>query len=173
MLSITQLLLTLDYHDRIYNSPDSGNRLALLAAKASILEVCGWVEQAMDLLVNDCATRCGLTEQRILRVEKTYVARTNGFHYTKHFERMLISVIGFKLLEDVENLIPVQITQLQALCGDLTQLRNHYAHTHFDEATPYPSGRISIPDPTTMIANANTAKVGLGALERELINLGL
>ena len=131
MLAITQLLLTLEHHDNQYKHPAATNRIALLASKASILEVCGWLEQVMDLLVKDCAIRCSLTAERIQSVD-SHVQKTHGFHYTKHFERMLIAVIGFKCLEQVETSVPLEIAKLKALFDDLSKLRNHYAHTHFD-----------------------------------------
>lgn len=168
MLSVAQLLQTLHYHQQIYNLPGSSNQIVLIASKASILEVCGWVEQAMDLLVNDCATRCGLSPLRLKSVNDQYVTPTYGFHYKKHFERMLISVVGFKVLERVEIAAPAEITALKGLLGDLNMLRNHYAHTHFDALSPYPEGRTSIPTPSVMIAHANTAKIGLNAIEVQL-----
>ena len=170
MLPINQLLFTLEHHNIQYRLPAPTNRIALLASKASILEVCGWVEQAIDVLVKDCAIRCSLTPLRLSSVD-SYVKRTSGFHYTNHFERMLIAVIGFKCLEQVENSMLLEIVKLKALFNDLSLLRNHYAHTHFDEHTPYPDGRTTVPNPSTMIASALIANSGLSAFELELIRL--
>jgi len=122
----------------------------------------------MDLLVKECANRCGLSPQRLKDLEEIYVNPTYGFQYKKNFERMLIAVVGFPVLETVENSIPTQVTTLKVLLGDLTKLRNHYAHTHFDETSPYPQGRLSIPTPSVMIANANIAAIGLDAIELQL-----
>ena len=172
MFSQVQLLQTLDYHGKVFSELSSTNRIVLLASKASILEVCGWVEQAMDFVVQECANRSGLSEKRLKSVDEKYVKTTYGLHYDKHFEKMLIAVVGFKILEKIEATVPAEVIGLKNLLGDLTVLRNYYAHTHFDEAKPYPDGRLSIPNPSVMRAHAIQANLGLTAIENQLIAKG-
>lgn len=172
MLPATQLLQTLQHHQGIYDDPTSSNRVVLLASKASILEVCGWVEQAMDSVVKDCANRIGLSAPHLKSVEDDYVAQTHGFQYKTHFEKMLVAVVGFKVLETVEAAAPTHVSALKGLLGNLNVLRRHYAHTHFDELSPYPPGLASIPTPSVMISHANTVEIGLSAIEVQLVAAG-
>jgi hypothetical protein len=171
MLSAAQLLVTLQHYDSVYTSPASSNRILLLASKASILEVCGWVEQAMDLLVNECALRCNLSQPRLNKVE-SFIRYTYGFQYEQHFEKMLISVIGFRELEKAESTIQGQVVALKGTLSHLTTLRNHFAHTHMDELNPAPPNLNPIPAPSTMIGHANSALFGLSAIEARLLTLG-
>jgi len=122
----------------------------------------------MDLLVNECANRCRLSPPRLKSVVDDYVGQTYGFQYKRHFERMLTAVVGFKVLEQIEAAVPAEIAALKGLLGSLNVLRGHYAHTHFDENAPYPPGLTSIPTPSLMIAHANTANIGLTAIELKL-----
>lgn len=171
MLSATQLLATLQHYDSVYTIPGNSNRILLLASKASILEVCGWVEQAMDQLVNECAVRCNLSQPRLNTVN-AFIKKNYGFQYEQHFEKMLISVIGFRQLEKAESTIQAQVVTLKGTLSHLTTLRNHFAHTHMDELNPAPPTLNSIPTPSTMIGHANTAHIGLSAIEARLQALG-
>jgi hypothetical protein len=115
MLPTEQLLATLNSYEQLYTAPSATNRTLLLASKASILEVCGWVEQAMDQMIHDCAHRCNLSATRLSTVS-TYVKNTYGFKYDQHFERMLSAVIGFRELERVESTIQTQLAPSKAHC---------------------------------------------------------
>lgn len=171
MLSDTQLLATLQHYDSVYTTPGNSNRTLLLTSKASILEVCGWVEQAMDQLVNECAVRCNLSQPRLTTVN-AFIKKNFGFQYEQHFEKMLISVIGFRELEKAESTIQGQVVTLKGTLSHLTTLRNHFAHTHMDELNPAPPTLNSIPTPSTMLGHAKTAQIGLSAIEARLQALG-
>lgn len=172
MLQNVELLANLAFHEIGYNSAAGDLRTALLHSKASILEVCGWVEQAMDQVVLDTAIRCGLSAIRIDQVERNYVKKTYGFDYQKHFERMFTSVVGFRILEQAEvSAGAAAMNPLTSTLSALYPLRNHYAHTHFDVNNPYPKNFTSIPTPTVMKQHAAYAGAGLAALEQALIGL--
>lgn len=170
MLSTQELLANLTYHESVYNNSGADLRMALLSSKSSILEVCGWVEQAMDQIVIDCSTRCKLSPTRHESVKKKYIEKTYGFHYENHFEKMLIAVVGYKRLEAIENVVPVN--NLQSILKNLTKLRNHYAHTHFDLGNPFPATLTSIPTPSIMKNDAQSAATSLMQIENALINSG-
>lgn len=172
MLAYAELFFNLGEYENTYNNATGVVRTQLLASKSSILEVCGWVEQAMDLLVRDCATRCVISTDRIQILEKDYIKKTSGFSYQDHFAKMMVAVVGYRILEKAELNSGALFT---AMCGALTYLtpfRNHYAHTHLDTANPYPNGQTSICSPTVMRNHAQTTIDGLLALEKELKKLG-
>ena len=171
MLSDSELLANLAYHEQIYNNASGDLRVMLLSSKASILEVCGWLEQAMDMIVSDAAKRCALSAARIKLIDKDYIRKTNGFSYQGHFEKMLVSVIGYRMLEAAENHAGTAIPAMDGALTYLTPMRNYYAHTHFNIASPFPRDMTSIPGPTATKGYAQTAIVGLAALELALIAL--
>lgn len=172
MLSDIELRANLDHYEFVYNAPSSNTRISLLCSKASILEVCGWVEQAMDLLVIEAANRCKLSSDRIKWIDEKYIKNTNGFSYQKHFEKMIVSVVGYRVLEDAERKTGSVFAVMNGSLSSLTPLRNHYAHTHFDLLNPYPKNMTSIPAPTAMRQHAQNAIAGLTALEQQLVFLG-
>lgn len=171
MLSDLELQNNLAYHQQVYANCNYDPRITQLSSKSSILEVCGWVEQAMDLLVRDTANRCKLSPKYILLVDKKYIEKTFGFEYRRHFEKMLIAVVGYRVLETAETHAGNDLIKMESVLSDLSKLRNHYAHTHFDVNNPAPQGYSSIPTPTIMINHAEIAARGLLALESSLIKL--
>ncbi|MFN3436280.1 MAG: hypothetical protein ACK41V_01145 [Acidovorax sp.] len=172
MLSDAELQLSLTYHEGIYTSSPQNLRVMLLSSKAAILEVCGWVEQAMDAIVLETAQRCALSPQRIAQISDKYVKPTSGFSYKNHFEKMIISVVGYKILEQAESNAGAPVYALESTLDYLAKLRNHYAHTHFDVSSPYPKGYSTIPNPSVMKNHATTTNLGLAAIEAQLIASG-
>jgi hypothetical protein len=171
MLSDLELQSNLAYHQQVYAGCNYDLRITQLSSKSSILEVCGWVEQAMDLLVRDAVNRCKLSPKYSSHVDKKYIEKTFGFEYRKHFEKMLIAVVGYRILEKAEVLAGNDLIKMESILTDLSKLRNHYAHTHFDINDPNPQGYSSIPTPTIMVSHAKIAASGLLALEASLIQL--
>jgi hypothetical protein len=172
MLNDSELMATLNFHEQTYSSSNGDLRVMLLCSKASILEVCGWIEQAMDLVVAESAKRCTLTPTRIAHVETNYIGKTSGFSYQLHFERMMVAVVGYRILEQAETQAGAAISAMQGALTYLTKLRNYYAHTHFHMDNPYPKNMTGIPAPTATRGYAQTAVAGLTALEQGLTNLG-
>lgn len=172
MLAESELMANLDYHEQTYNSSTHDLRIMLLSSKASILEVCGWIEQAMDLIVAEAAQRCALSQPRIKLIDEAYIGRTNGFSYQGHFEKMMVSVIGYRMLEAAEKQAGNAIPAMDGALTFLTKLRNYYAHTHFNMTNPFPKNMTGIPGPTATKGYAKTAIDGLTALELGLINIG-
>lgn len=172
MLDDSELMTSLNYHEQIYSSSTHDLRIMLLCSKASILEVCGWIEQAMDLVVTESAQRCTLSKPRIDHVIKNYIGKTSGFSYQSHFEKMIVAVVGYRVLEQAEQYAGQAIPAMDGALTFLTTLRNFYAHTHFNSSNPFPKNMTGIPGPTATRGHAETAIAGLTALEQGLINLG-
>ncbi len=126
----------------------------------------------MDSIVSESAQRCALSQARIERINQNYIKRTSGFSYQGHFEKMMISVVGYRMLEAAENRAGSVIQAMDGALSYLTPLRNYYAHTHFNMGSPYPKNMTGIPGPTATKAYAQTAIVGLTALEQAIIDLG-
>lgn len=173
MLDQTELLSNIALYDQQY-SVGADLRQILLPSKSAILEVCGWTEEAMDQLVIDCAHRCSLPKFKIEDIVTTYIKNTYGFEYKRHFEKMIVSVIGTRVFHEIEsNTDPALLGPFQGALSILRPLRNHYAHTHFNPAAPYPRGMTTVPTPSIMRSHALDIAKGLLAIETELIHRGL
>lgn len=168
MLSTVELLLNINVYQNHFNAAQNIREL-LLPSKAALLDVCGWLEEAMDSVVIDCAARCNLSPARLSSIQRSYIKRTSGFHYEVHFEKMLVAVVGFKILEQAEAQIGVTtLTPFTSAISSLVPLRNHYAHTHLDTAKPYPQNITSIPSPSALIPFVTQAETALLSLENAL-----
>jgi hypothetical protein len=172
MLDDVELMETLNYHEITYTTSTNNLRIALLCSKAAILEVCGWIEQAMDLIVQESANRSSLSIARIKSIDENYIRKTYGFSYKGHFEKMMVSVVGYRILETAESQAGIAIPAMEGALTYLTTLRNYYAHTHFNSVNPFPKNMTSIPSPATTRTYARTAIDGLIALEKELVRAG-
>ncbi|WOP14325.1 hypothetical protein [Ottowia sp. SB7-C50] len=164
MLSKSELDTTLDYYEQVFRSAKN-NKETLLASKCSILEVCGWTEEAMDHLVRECSVRCGLSVARSSWLESKYIKTTHGFHYQTHFEKLVVAVVGYRILEAVETSIGTTFSSLTSALNELNPLRNHYAHTHFNSTSPYPKAVTAIPSPNRLKSLSNDIFSGLEAIE--------
>lgn len=171
MLSDNEVNDNLAYYIAQYNISSTNQRAMLLYSKSSILEVCGWVEEAMDKLVLDSAVRCRLSNARVKAIEEKYVNKTYGFSYKNHFEKMIVSVLGYQVLQVAEVKCVRYLASMHGSLNELTPLRSYYAHTHFDLISPYPGTRTNIPTPSIMQNHLNNIQLGLTELESELKTL--
>ncbi|MBV7498807.1 hypothetical protein [Achromobacter sp. ACM05] len=170
MLSTAELLQNISVYQAHYDEAQNLREL-LLPSKAALLDVCGWLEEAMDSIVIDSAHRCNLSSDRLHAIQQQYVKRTYGFEYSRHFEKMLTAVIGFKVLEQAEAHIgATTLMPFMAAVSSLVPLRNHYAHTHLDASQPYPQSTSSIPAPNALVPFVTQAENALLALESALVH---
>ena len=101
-----------------------------------MLELCGWIEESMDDIVQRCANRL-LNKQ----ASKNYIANqiikpTYGFEYKKHFMKMLSYVVGLINIEKLEDKQdPLKRARLESALGTLKGARNREAHTHLKGTT--------------------------------------
>lgn len=172
MLANVDLLSNLDQLEATFNEAiaNGNTRLQDLCCKASVLELCGWVEQCLDQIVIDSATRLSLSPNTLERIKAEYVSKTYGFKYRENFEKIILSTIGFKGLKKVEAspLVSVTLDGFISSLRDLTKQRNFYAHTHYSLTQKYPDGYISIDAPSVVKSKANTIRTFLVNYEKAL-----
>jgi len=108
----------------------------LYFSKLAVLELCGWIETSVDVMM------LRLSDKK-LRDAKDQVAfaaileNTHGFHYYKHFRRVLIQAAGLVTVEKIEARVdPLHLAHLQSEFGNLTTIRNDLAHTYM-QGTQY------------------------------------
>lgn len=121
--------------NQLYNLA-SNQKKELYYSKLAMLELCGWIEESMDNLVQKCANRVLKEQSNKDYVAKSIIKPTYGFEYEKHFKKMLISVVGLMTIERVEAKVdPVKYTLLKSALGNLKVARDKEAHTHLKGVT--------------------------------------
>lgn len=148
--------------NRLYSATSSQIE-ALMYAKLAVLELCGWVEEAMDQIVLDTSIRLLTVPTNQQFIETKVVRPTYGFEYDAHFRKMLMGVIGLIGVETMEG--NVDRLLFDPMCGALSTLkpnRNTHSHTYLKGVT------IRIDAPTNTIAHCRTICAGLRDVERVL-----
>jgi 2-iminobutanoate/2-iminopropanoate deaminase len=116
--------------ETLYNGSKS-NKKKFYFAKLAVLELCGWLEDAMDKVVLESAIRC-ISEAANRKSVEEKIDRTFGFAYEKHFRPLLTYIVGMSRLEKVESEFD-KVGALSKFRSTLTKLkdpRNIAAHTH-------------------------------------------
>ena len=159
LIDKNQLESNLKRLEQLYSN-NASNAEAMLFSKTAVLELCGWIEEAMDDIVLALARRC---LQSLSAVERR-VKGTHGFEYERYFTPMLIEVIGRINLERLETrLNPLQLDTLKSGSKTLAKVRNREAHTHLGNVTR------TLDAPSVVIRQFESMYDGLQGLEQELI----
>ncbi len=137
----------------------------LYYSKLAILELCGWIEISVDDLISR-AVRYRVKESASLRLfDKSVVNPIYGFHYSKHFRKMLCSAIGEIHVSTIEkNMDQLKREQLESELNTLTKNRNSLAHTYLKGMTQ------QIDAPSRTIARFNLIYDGLKEFETEIFS---
>ena len=135
MLTSSFIVQSLQALDAAYqNAPTADD--AERAAKLAIIELCGWIEEAMDSLVLECANRKLTASRNVDYCKDQIIAPTYGFDYQKHFRSMLIRLVGIIAVEVLESQVD-QATHasFKSTLGSLRVVRDRVAHTHLQGVT--------------------------------------
>jgi hypothetical protein len=105
-------------------------------SKLAMLELCGWIEESMDEIIQRCANRLLKDQHYKNLVKKEIIDPNYGFDYERNFKKMLISLIGIVNLERLERILdPIKLLILKSSLGTLKKARNKEAHTHLKGVT--------------------------------------
>ena len=148
---------------KLYDNPADETH-ADFYAKLSLLELCGWLEAAIDNIILTYARLKVTTAKNIDLLEKEIVGKTYGCDYKDHARQMLIKIIGLinveKLETELTNLGIFQI--LVSQLGSLWALRKPEAHTTIAGVTR------SFQAPSAMLTYLNSLEPILNTFETEL-----
>lgn len=136
MLAKTDIELLINNLDSLYNTCNDSN-LQIYYSKFALLELCGWLELAMDEIIISYSTN-NLTEQdNIDYMKQSIVGKTYGFNYDSHFRPMLLSLVGVKYLELLEQNMDMNgdLTVLKSELSTLWGIRKKAAHTSISGIT--------------------------------------
>jgi hypothetical protein len=139
---------------------------AQLASKGEVIEVCGWIEEAIDDLVRRTARRALSIDKSLKEVDEV-IQGTYGFSYAEHVRPMLKRIVGLSGVEQIEaELGALALDRLRGVLGELKAVRNTNAHTHLKGATP----RLDAPSLTTR--RFHEVRHGLTELEKAIRKVG-
>ena len=111
-------------------------RQTLYFSKLAILELCGWIEESMDNIVQTFAGRRLRKPANLTFIEKQVIRRTYSFEYDQHFRSMLIQVFGIINVERLENnLDKTKFDIMKSTLISLKECRDKQAHTHLKDTT--------------------------------------
>jgi hypothetical protein len=108
----------------------------LFLSKLAVLELCGWLEISIDDLVCRAVRRSVRDAAVIQNFETDVVKPVYGFHYKKHFRKMMCSAIGEINVHEIErSMDQLKLQQLISELNALTTNRNALAHTYIKGIT--------------------------------------
>lgn len=99
-----------------------------LYLKVGLLELCGWIEETIDYIFLDYASkRLSLDGESFF---KEHIKHNYSFTYDKHFKYLLSLLIGTVKFEKIEQRIPISIlVNFRATLNTLKTKRDNCAHT--------------------------------------------
>ncbi len=160
------ILKSLKVLEDLYNTSTSANK-GLLYSKTAILELCGWIEESMDVIVITCANRKIKDKAMRAYIKKRVVEKNYGFEYKNNFRYMLCQVIGLASIEKLERKVdPRKFQILCSVLGTLKISRDVEAHTHIKGTTK----RLNAPSATK--AQFLQVYDGLKEIDDQLKSLG-
>jgi hypothetical protein len=161
VLTDQDILSNLHALDARFNSAATSQD-ANFSAKLAVLECCGWIEEAMDDLVQRLSTRC-LREQGNQSLCTDMIKRTYGFEYHQHFRKMVGAVIGLSGLEKLESKLDSgKFARLESALSTLKIVRDTHAHTYLKGTIP------TLTAPSVIISQFTQVVVGLREFERRM-----
>ncbi len=140
-------------------------REPLYFSKLAVLELCGWLEISIDDLVRR-AVRKRVKDARVLtNFEDAVINPVYGFHYKKHFRKMVCGAVGEVNMHDIETKMDqLKRQQLIAELNALSVNRNSLAHTYLKGTTQ------NIDAPSRTISRFRITYDCLKEFEKEIFN---
>jgi hypothetical protein len=134
-------------------------------SKLAILELCGWLEIAIDEAILKTASRL-LKSEDAKKYVQDKVKKNYGFEYDRHLKSLIVSLVGVSGFERVERLIDVGILlNFKSELDALKIRRNSLAHTYTRGATQFYDA------PSITIARLAKVEAGIRAYDTNLRKL--
>lgn len=130
------ILATIKKINSLYNLAPTAE--AIYYSKLAIIELCGWIEEAMDSIAESFVNR-EISSRQYLDIFNNIKNNNYGFQYNSNFRKMMIQVIGLSNMEKIEERMERtgQITLLSTELNNLKSIRNSAAHTHIGATTTF------------------------------------
>ena len=137
----------------------------LYYSKLAVLELCGWIEMSIDDLALRAIRKKVKDPDKHKGFKNNVMNYVHGFHYTKHFRRILCSAIGEIVVANIEQKMDqTKRVELESALNSLYKSRNTLAHTYVKGITQ------QIDAPSKTIQRFNRIYAGLKEFETEVFN---
>jgi 2-iminobutanoate/2-iminopropanoate deaminase len=108
---------------------------AELFAKLALIEICGWIEEAMDEIIQTFSKN-KLSDPSNIKYMENAIEKKHSFTYETHFRDLLIHCKGIRKIEQLEiSLDQTRFQKMKSSLGQLKGARDKYAHTHVKSNT--------------------------------------
>lgn len=165
MLSNLELVQSLDDLEVAFQNASSP-RAYTMFAKHALLELCGWIEEAEDYIIQSCAKK--LSDTALKKLVADRIKTNSAFHFTDKFLPLLALVIGLAKYELIQNKLTANgmyFTNLVSTINGLKDPRDKHAHTHFETGKPQINGLLNGQSPNSLKQNAVEIYKGFSELE--------
>ena len=165
MLTNAELIKSLDTLDVLYQNSTTP-RESVMHSKHALLELCGWVEEAQDEIVRNCAKR--INDPALIKLVHEKIDGNSQFHFHNNFIPLLGLVIGLIKFSELESKLLNNgryYLGCQSNINNLKKPRNTHAHTHFENSR-ISNSLLFAPSRTKQMAKE--IYLGLDELERFL-----
>ncbi len=161
MLTDQDIRATLSLLDQQFNNSANVTDTAF-CSKLALIELCGWIEEAMDEIVSKCSSRCLQDSRNIKYCNSIVVRRNAGFDYENNFRKMLIQLLGLVGVEKIEaGVDQAKLVRLNAALSILKGSRDGAAHTYLKAGTA-----ATLAAPSLLIAQFSPVYDGLLDLDQ-------
>lgn len=135
MIALSYIENNIKMLDYRYNKANS-YKDKLFYSKLAMLELCGWIEESMDDIIQRCANRILRNRSLNQKVKKNIIEPNSGFQYKNNFIKMLTSLIGYINVIKLERILDgYRKDRLLSALNSLKTIRNSHAHTHLKGVT--------------------------------------
>ena len=105
-------------------------KLKVFLAKLAIIEVCGWIEEAQDKVLERALSRCVKETANKKKFEKK-LEDNSGMSYDGNFKLLVVSMVGYHGCERIEKACDrSKFGNFQRELNLFKKSRNSLAHTH-------------------------------------------
>ena len=124
-------------YDAAMNSSGADSSLeAALYSKLAIIELSGWVEETIDLILKDYLIRTVNDFALRNTIEQEIIQRVYGFKYKDYYRPLMERILGanrFQYIISHLERTDSRNSRLQSILSELSSRRDRAAHTYFQQ----------------------------------------
>jgi len=133
MINKNKILTDLEYLDAQYNAAltNADIRLSVFMSKLALLELCGWLEYALDTIA-DRSVKNKIKTVKYSNKVSSIISRNYGFKYDENFMEMMIKIMGLSRCEVLSSALDNsgEAAILNSKFSALSIKRNQAAHVN-------------------------------------------
>ena len=124
------------YDDAMNSSRTNSSLEAALYSKLAIIELSGWIEETIDIILKDYLIRTVNDHTIRNTIEQEIIQRVYGFKYKDYYRPLMERILGASRFQYITLKLEhtnARNSRLQNVLSELTKRRDQAAHTHFQQ----------------------------------------